>query len=278
MLSVFSPRRNYAALKEGVQSIVFRRHLIYELARREISDRYAGQSFSRFWTIGHPLILLGTYVFVFGFIFKARMGGRPDQPFDYTSYLLSGLIPWLTFQETMSKAGSLIVANANVVKQVIFPIEVLPVKSVVSTLVTQLVLLGGLGLLIAVRYFTLPLTWLLLPLLLLLQILAMVGVSFALSAVGAYFRDTKDVVQVFNVVGIYFLPAIYLPGATPRGFDALLLLNPFSHLVYCFQDALYFGAIRHPYSWIILFILSIAAFVFGHRLFRRLSTMFGNVL
>jgi lipopolysaccharide transport system permease protein len=278
MLSVFSPRRNYDALQEGLRSIVLRRRLIFELARREISDRYAGQSFSRFWTIGHPLILLGTYVFVFGFIFKARMGGRADQPYDYTSYLLSGLIPWLTFQESMSKAGSLIVANANVVKQVIFPIEVLPVKSVVSTLVTQLVLLGGLGLLIVVRYFTLPLTWLLLPLLLVLQILAMVGVSYALSAVGAYFRDTKDVVQVFNVVGIYFLPAIYLPGATPRGFDYLLLLNPFSHLVYCFQDALYFGAIRHPYSWIVLFVLSLASFVSGHRLFRRLSTMFGNVL
>ena len=278
MISVFSPRSNLAAFNEGVRSILTRRHLIYELAKREISDRYAGQSFSRFWTIGHPLILLATYVFVFGFIFKARMGGRPDQPFDYTSYLLSGLIPWLTFQESMAKAGSLIVANANVVKQVIFPIEVLPVKSVVSTLLSELVLLGGLAVLIAVRYFTLPLTWLLLPVLLVLQILAMVGVSFALSAVGAYFRDTKDVVQVFNVVGIYFLPAIYLPGMMPRGFDLLLQLNPFSHLVYCFQDALYFGAFRHPYSWLILLVLSLASFVSGHRLFRRLSTMFGNVL
>ena len=278
MLSVFSPRRNLAAFREGLLSIVTRRHLIFELARREISDRYAGQSFSRFWTIGHPLILLGTYVFVFGFIFKARMGGTEDQPFDYTIYLLSGLIPWLTFQESMSKAGSLIVANANVVKQVIFPIEVLPVKSVVSTLMSQVVLLGGLGLLIVTRYFTLPATWLLLPFLLVLQILAMIGLSFALSAVGAYFRDTKDVVQVFNTVGIYFLPAIYLPGAMPRGFEYLLLLNPFSHLIYCFQDALYFGAISHPYSWVILVVLSLVSFVSGHRLFKRLSTMFGNVL
>ena len=153
-----------------------------------------------------------------------------------------------------------------------------PVKSVVSTLLSEVVLLGGLALLIAVRYFTLPLTWLLLPLLLLMQILAMIGLSFALSAVGAYFRDIKDVVQVFNVVGIYFLPAIYMPGLTPRGFDFLLLLNPFSHLVYCFQDALYFGAIRHPYSWIALFVLSLVSFVSGHRLCKRLSTMFGNVL
>jgi lipopolysaccharide transport system permease protein len=278
MLSLFSPHSNLAAFTEAVRSIVTKRQLIYELARREISDRYAGQSFSGFWAIGHPVILLATYVFVFGFIFKTRMGGSADQPFDYTTYLMAGLIPWLAFQETMAKAGSVIVANANVVKQVIFPIEVLPVKSVISALVSQAVLLCGLALLIAVRYFTLPTTWLLLPILVLMQVLAMVGASFALSAVGAYFRDIKDVIQVFNVVGIYFLPALYLPDRTPRAFDFLLLLNPFSHLVYCYQDALYFGAIRHPLSWIVFLVLSVASFIFGYRLFRRLSLMFGNVL
>ncbi|MEO8358555.1 MAG: ABC transporter permease [Vicinamibacteria bacterium] len=278
MLSLISPRRNIQAFREGLQVLISRRYLIYELARREVSDRYAGQFFSRFWTIGHPLILLTTYVFVFGYIFKTRMGGTAGQPFDYTSYLLAGLIPWLAFQEVMAKAGSVIVANANLVKQVIFPIEVLPVKSVVSTLPSEMVLLFGLALFILARYFTLPLTWALLPLLFAMQVLAMTGVSFALSAVGAYFRDIKDVVQVFNVVGIYFLPAIYLPGSVPRGFELLLLLNPFSHLVYCFQDALYFGAIRHPFSWLIFFSLSLVSFISGHRLFRRLSAMFGNVL
>ena len=60
-------------------------------------------------------------------------------PLDYTTYLLSGLIPWMAFQESMAKGATVIVGNANLVKQVVFPVEVLPVKGVIASFSTQLV-------------------------------------------------------------------------------------------------------------------------------------------
>ena len=97
MYSILSPALNLQAFRELFGIFRTRGVLIYELTRREISDRYAGQVFGLFWTIGHPLMVTLIYIFIFGFVFRARMGGTLDMPLDYTSYLLAGIIPWLMF-------------------------------------------------------------------------------------------------------------------------------------------------------------------------------------
>ena len=96
-----------------------------ELARRDIADRYVGQFLGMFWAVAHPLFMMGIYVFIFAFVFKVKIGDSLDIPRDYTVYILSGLIPWMAFQECMSKSCSAISANSSLVKQVVFPVEVL---------------------------------------------------------------------------------------------------------------------------------------------------------
>jgi lipopolysaccharide transport system permease protein len=90
------------------------------MARREITDRYAGQLFGVFWTFVHPLIVILVYVFLFNFVFISKAGSDRVMPIDMTAYILSGIIPWLAFQDAMGKASTVIINNANLVKQVIF--------------------------------------------------------------------------------------------------------------------------------------------------------------
>lgn len=276
--STLSPKINFRAFREVVLLLTRHQQLTLEMAKREISDRYVGQFFSGFWALGHPLILILIYIFIFSYVFKVKVGGTVDLPLDYTVYLLSGLIPWLSFQESMSKASTVITTNANLVKQVIFPIGVLPIKGVLATLVTQLIFLVLLIFYLLIKYGALSWTYLLLPVLIFLQALAMIGVSYLLSAVGAFFRDIKEFVQVLSVAGMYLMPIFYLPEFVPGVFRNLLYLNPFSYLVWCFQDILYFGRFEHPFAWPVLFFLCFGIFVFGYRTFRKLSTLFGNVL
>jgi lipopolysaccharide transport system permease protein len=278
LTAAFSPRRFVRALAELGGLLRRHRNLVVEMARREAYDRYLGQVFGTLWVLAHPLILIATYIFVFAFVFKVRIGTRPGIPADYTTYLLSGLIPWLAFQEVLAKSATAIVANANLVKQVIFPVEVIPVKSVLSSLVTMCVLLSGLTAYLLVAHGALPWTYLLVPLLVVVQALAMTGVAFSLAAVGVYFRDLKDFVQVFNVVGVYLIPAFYLPEFVPQLLRPLLYLNPFSYLIWCYQDALFFGRLEHWWAWLVTAALALVAFVWGYRLFRTLKVMFGNVL
>ena len=178
-------------------------------------------------------------------------------PLDYTTYLLAGLIPWMAFQESMAKGATVIVGNANLVKQVVFPIEVLPVKGVMASFSTQLVATGLLAAYVLATHGELPWTWLLLPGLFFFQALAMIGVAYVLAAVGAYFRDLKDFVQVFCIAGMYLMPVIYLPEMVPRMFRPWLYVNPFSYMAWCYQDACYFGRFEHPWAWPV-FLLRVA--------------------
>lgn len=177
------------------------RELTCEMTKREISDRYAGQILGPVWVIGHPLALMALYVVLFAYVFPARLGSSGDS--GLTVYILSGLIPWLTFSEAIAKSTQVIVSNANLVRQVVFPIEVLPVKTVLASAVTQVVATC----LLVFYMFVSGADWnwclaLALPLFL-LQLVGMIGVCYLLSSIGAYFRDLKDVVRFSSVLDCF---------------------------------------------------------------------------
>jgi len=278
MYSVLSPSSNIQAFLELIGLFKRRGRLIYELTKREISERYSGQVFGALWTIGHPLLLTLVYIFLFGFVFRARAGGTLDMPLDYTAYMLSGIIPWLVFQDALGKASTVIINNANIVKQVIFPLEVLPVKSVLATIVTEIVFLFLLIIYTLITNRTLPWTYVFLPVLILFQTLGMIGMSYLFSAIGVYFRDLKDFVLVFLSIAFFILPILYLPESIPSAIRPVLYLNPLSYMIWCYQDILYFGQFAHPWAWAVFLLGSLFIFIFGFRVFRRLKTMFGNVL
>lgn len=278
MRTIIHPAANAQAFLELAGLLGRYRSLAFELAKRELAEQYAGQVFGSLWAIAHPVFMMALYVFVFAIVFKVKVGGSYELPLDYTVYLLSGLVPWLSFQQAMTRSSSALTAHANLVKQVVFPIEILPAKTVLASFVPQII---GLTVLIAYvvwKFGTPPATYALLPVLFLVQAIGMMGAAFTLSIIGAYVRDTKDFVQLFAVVGVYLMPVFYLPEWVPPAFKPLLYANPFSYMVWCYQDVLYFGRIEHPWAWAVFVLGSIFAFALGYRLFRKLKPQLGNVL
>jgi lipopolysaccharide transport system permease protein len=155
---------------------------------------------------------------------------------------------------------------------------VLPVKSVLASVVTEIVFLILLFLYTLITSRTLPWTYLFLPVLVLFQILAMIGMSYLFSAIGTYFRDLKDFVQAFLSIAFFLLPILYLPESIPAAVRPVLYLNPLSYMIWCYQDILYFGRFAHPWAWVAFLPGSVFIFIFGFRIFRKLKTMFGNAL
>src|SRR5262245_61636223 len=130
MLAIMKPAPYVQALFEGLDLLTRHAHLTLAMARRELTSRHAGQFIGAFWIIGHPLFLTLLYVFVFGVVFKQKVGGTHELPLDYTAYILVGLIPWLTLAASLGSSATSIIANAPLVKQFNFHIEVLPAKDV----------------------------------------------------------------------------------------------------------------------------------------------------
>lgn len=278
MYRLLDSKSHIGALQDVAALLMRHRHLTWAMTKREITDRYAGQVLGSLWAVGHPLMLMCIYVFVFAVVFRQKIGGTAELPLDYTTYLLAGLIPWLCFQESMIKSASVIFNNAGLVKQVVFPVDILPIKGVIASFITQLV---STTILVGYVLFTngsLLWTYALIPVVFLLQIVAMTGVAYLLSALGVFFRDLKDFVQVFGTIGIFLIPVVYLPNQVPKIFVPVILLNPFSYLIWCYQDVFYYGRIEHPEAWLIVTVISFGSLVAGYRLFRRLSPTFGNLL
>lgn len=271
-------KSNYLAFVEIVGILRRYKELTVTMARREVADRYVGQTLGIAWSIGHPIFLIGVYVFIFAFVFKTKIGNSVNLPLDYTTYILAGLVPWLSMQESIVKSCTVITANASLVKQVVFPLEVLPAKGVLASLVPQLVSFVLLFIYVIVTAGGLWQTYALLPLVFLCQVLMMMGLSFLLATVGAYFRDLKDIAQLFSVCSIYLLPIFYLPTMAPAIFQPLIYANPFSYMIWCYQDAIYFGRIAHPIAWVVFPIFSLLTFVFGYRLFRKLKSTLAGVV
>jgi lipopolysaccharide transport system permease protein len=263
--------------------LVVRYHqLIYELTKREIFDRYAGQVLGPLWAIGHPILLMGLYVFVFAVIFPTRFPQGTEMPRTYVVYILAGLVPWLAFADSLNRGCSAVIANSGLVKQVAFPIAVLPIKSVLAAFFTQLVA-TSLLLIYAGLVDTAGLSSMLqlLPLLFIFQLLAMVGASYLLASLSVFFRDLREIVQLFTTAGLFLAPILYLPQWLEVAWPPLVWIiqaNPFTHLVWCYQDVLYFGRFAHPASWFANGLISLAVFAIGFRTFQRLRSMFGDLL
>src|SRR5262249_23229831 len=175
-MRLLNPAANCSAIVRYLHLIWARRELTWELTRREFTERYAGQIFGALWAIAHPLIVMLVYVFVFNFVYKAKMDSTgPQGLFDFSMYILSGLVPWMAFAEVLGKSTSVITGNGNLVKQVIFPIEVLPTKTVLASFITQVILTVALMTYSAMCFQILPWSWCLAPFLLLVQLLGMLG-------------------------------------------------------------------------------------------------------
>lgn len=252
------------------------RRLLAALVRRDLRDRFSGQAFGLWWTLGHPLVLMALYAFLFAYVFPARFAQQAGAV-DYAPSIFAGLVCWLTAQEVLGRSPTVLQAHASLVKQIVFPTELLPVKSTLASSAAQLVTLT-----FAVAYAawsgTLGPFALVLPLVVLCQLAAMTGAAFLLSSLGAYFRDVKDVVQVLLTMGLFALPVLYNPHALPPTVSLVIAVNPLSYFVWCYQDALYFGAPAHPVAWVVAPLLGIGLLTLGYTVFQRAKHGFGDVL
>jgi lipopolysaccharide transport system permease protein len=211
-------------------------------------------------------------------VFNQKVGGTYELPRDYTVYILSGLVPWLAMVPAMTASCNSVVANASLVKQFVFHLEILPAKDVLTASVVWVVGIAVIVIYTLAEYRSLPWTYVLLPIAATVHLLAIVGLAFLFSALTVFFRDIQDFVTVFANIGLYIAPVTYLPQWVPAVFRPVLYLNPFSYLIWMYQDVLYFGRIEHPGAWVVSTVGALLAFAFGYRVFRRLKPVFGNAL
>jgi lipopolysaccharide transport system permease protein len=272
-----SPARNMRALGNAFRQIYRYRELLTEMVHRDLSATHARHGFGGIWVYLHPLVIVGTYLLIFGFVLGSKITVTGEFPGDYPGYVLAGLVPWLMMQAAIVRGPSALILSANLVKQVVFPIEVLPIASVIAATIPHL---PSLGLVMVYKLFVGGLSWIVifLPAVFVIHFTLAIGLSFALAAITPFFRDLRDIIVVFTSVAMYLMPTVYLPDWMPRILRPIIYLNPFSYVVWVYQDVLFFGTFRHPYAWIVTLIFALLALGLGYRTFEKLKPYYGNAL
>lgn len=259
-----------------IRSVWRQRALVWEMARREMTDMHAGQAAGAVWLAVHPLLMFAVYAFLFTVVFKVRIGS--SGPSDYLVYLFAGLAPWLLTQDIMSRAAGVVMSNSTIVKKVSFPLEVLVAKTILSSLLVQMVLFTCVIIFNVISRGTISWMFLLLPVVFFLHMCLIWGLSLFLASMTPYFRDTGEFVRVFVTINIYLMPIVYLPGMVPGSLQFMLHINPFSYLIWCYQDVLYYNSFTNPRAWIVLPIFAGLMLALGSYVFSRLRHHFSSVM
>lgn len=222
-------------------SVVRNRGLIFALASREILGRYRGSMLGLTWSFFHPLLMLVVYTFVFSVVFQARWPGGSDSRTEFALVLFTALIAFGLFGECVNRAPALVLGNANYVTKIVFPLEVMPVVSVVSALFhAGISLLVWIGFHLAVRGIP-PDTIFLLPLALVPLVLLVLGVSWFLASLGVFLRDVTHIVGVFTTILMFMSPIFYPVQAVPPEFQVIMSANPLTVVIEQVRDVMLWG-------------------------------------
>ena len=253
------------------------RGLAWSLAKRDLAARYRGSAADAVWMVIHPLLLMLTYLFVFGVVLRARFAGDPSTA-GFALYFLAGMIPWLAFSEAVGRAPSALVEHRHFVKKLVFPVELLNVSHVLSALVTQIVGCVLLCVLLFVLRGAIPATALLLPLLILPQLLLTIGVSWILSALGVYLRDLGQIIGFFLTLLFFLTPICYPEESLPEELLPYFRKNPVYALVRGWRAMLLSGELPPPRTMLFLYVVALLAVFAGAHIYRKLRPTFADVL
>jgi lipopolysaccharide transport system permease protein len=265
---------------EVVRTLARHWRLLTALAKRDLSDEYVSHSLSMSWTVIHPLVLMLVYLFIFTKVFPSRIAAPPGTATDAVVYLMAGMVPWLTLSQVMGRSGASVVNNSSIVKQMAFPLELLPIKTLAGPLVfgaTSLAFVLVYGLWIT-GGAVLPAYLLGLVPLILLTVLVLAGIALVLACAQVFIRDLKEFITIFLSIGLFVHPILYFPNAIPAVVRPIVYLSPFSYLLFCWQDVLFYGTIERPWAWVITALFAVALFAFAARLFVVAKSHFGDFL
>lgn len=254
------------------------RSLAFELAKRDVLGRYRGASFGLLWSLISPFLMLMVYSFAFGFVMKARWPQADQGQAHYSIILFIGLIVHGFFAECLSRSPTLITGNANFVKRVIFPLEILPWPMVASALFhTFMNFLVFLALHIILDH-TIAWTIVLLPLVLLPLVLLALGVSWLLAALGVYLRDIGQITGVLATAMLFLSTAMFPIEALPPQYRWLLIINPLTFIIDQARAVALWGQMPNWAGLGLYTLCALAVLYFGYTVFRLTRRGFADVI
>lgn len=261
-----------------MRSLRENRDLIIALTKREVVGRYKGSIMGLLWSFLYPLLMLAVYTFVFSVVFKARWPSGQGSKTEFALVLFTGLMVFGMFSDCVNRAPGIILNNVNYVKKVVFPLEILPVVSLLSALFHLLVSVTVWTGFYLVYFGVPPVTALLLPIVLAPLALLTLGISWLLASLGVYLRDVGQVVGVATTVLLFMTPIFYAMESLPEAYWPFMRANPLTMAISQARDVMIWGRGIDIVGWLVAMALSGLVAWSGFAWFQSTRKGFADVL
>jgi lipopolysaccharide transport system permease protein len=255
------------------------RELLSQFIMRNVELRHKGSHLGLAWSFLSPLLLLGLYVLVFGYIFEGKFGILPNETkTDYGLGIFLGLTIFHFTSEVLAVSSGIVISNPNFVKKVVFPLEILPAAHVGAAVFHLLISLSLV--LLSMVIVGSGLNWgvLWLPVIILPVVMLFLGISWVISALGVFFRDIGQLMQ-FLALALMFASAIfYSAQKIPAEMWVFMRFNPVLLAIELARDAALWARPLNFHHLAYLYIVGLCSCYVGHYTFKRLKPAFADVL
>lgn len=253
------------------------RQLIGLMVYRDLLGRYKGSIMGAFWPVINPLGHLLLYTFIFNCILQVKFGNNPSTS-NFALYLMAGLIPWGGFSEAIARAPTIILEVPNLVKKVVFPLEILPLVLTISSLLSQGIAITLLILAELLYAHSIHRSLIFLPLIIASQLLLTSGLSWFLASLGVYIRDLRHAMALSLSAWMYATPIVYPATKFPPNLSFLVWINPLAGIVGDYRRVLLEG--RQP-DWPLFAVytsMGLLAYILGYLFFCKTKRSFADVI
>ncbi len=247
--------------------LIAHRILLLRVVRNDMAARYAGSILGLAWSVIAPLLILSIYASIYLLIFRVQNIAGMDT-FHYVMLVFCGLVPFLMTAEALATGVTSVLADKALLTNTVFPIELVPVKPVLSS---QAPMIIGMTIIVVGLAFDHALSWtvLVLPLIWIGHAMALTGLNWVLSLLNVVFRDLQNLIGAVLMITLVASPIAYRPQMVPAQLHLLVTLNPFAHYVLAYQDVLALGTLPTANEALVLFALSAGTFAAGSWFFPR---------
>ncbi len=251
--------------------------LIGKFVWRDFEGRFRGSLLGAVWPLLNPLGHLLLYTFLFSIILQVRFSNT-NSTADFALYLMTAYIPWTAMSEALSGATTRVLEVPNLVKRVVFPLEILPLILPISSFFNAII---GLALVVLFAFFqsgTVHATTLLLPLVLIPHFLFTAGLCWLVASIGVFIRDCKHFMALGLSAGMYLTPIVYPAERLPENLRFLLWVNPVSGMITDYRRLVLEGALPELIPYLAYTSISVVVCALGFHFFFKTKNSFADVV
>jgi ABC-2 type transport system permease protein len=264
---------------DSLTSLYERRWLIKYLSQRQMANSYQGSHLGLLWAFFSPLLMVVLFTLIFSKVLGIRFREvTGDSTLNFGLYFYCGLLPFLAYSQSLSKGVNVIRRNSALVKGVVFPIEILPLTTVISSFIQNAFGIGALMFVLLLLEHKLSWTVLLLPLVLVPQLLFTLGLSYLMAVAGTYVPDVRETLKAVVRMTFFITPILWPTGKVPEKYSFLVDYNPLAVLVDDYRSLILEGQLPGGIGLLYFSLFALAIFAVGFVIFNKVKHNFADLI